>query len=84
MNPVDDGKSYIVQTGLKNGDRVVLENVQNLKDGSAIKPITPAQKEEIYQQNLKDQTEGNILSALQETTLILHRQKESGHKTEKT
>lgn len=65
VNPVDDGKSYIVQTGLKNGDRVVLENVQNLKDGSAIKPITPAQKEEIYQQNLKDQKEGNIQSAMQ-------------------
>jgi len=62
---LNDGKYYIVTEGLKEGDKVVAENVQNLKDGMAINPITLKQKEEEYQQALKDQREGNIKTAFQ-------------------
>ena len=36
---------YIVQSGLKPGDRIVYEGIQNLKDGMTIEPKTlPARK----------------------------------------
>lgn len=62
---VNDGQNYIVQEGLKNGDKVVIENVQNLTDGAKISPITTEQKQSIYEQNLQDQREGNMTSAFQ-------------------
>lgn len=65
VSPVDDGKNYIVLSGLKEGDQIVTENIQNLRTGDAITPITAAQKEAIYQQNLQDQKDGNIQSAMQ-------------------
>ena len=60
---LDDGKYYYVTSGLKAGDKIVLEGVQNLKDGQTISPITPADKEAAYQQALKDQQEGNFQTA---------------------
>ena len=53
---LNDGKYYYVTEGLKAGDKVVMEGVQNLRDGAAITPITP-------QKALKDQKEGNIQTA---------------------
>lgn len=41
---LNDGKYYYVTEGLKAGDKVVMEGVQNLRDGAAITPITPARK----------------------------------------
>jgi len=52
VSPVDDGKNYIVLGGLKEGDKIVTENIQKLRTGDVITPITAAQKEAIYQQNL--------------------------------
>ncbi len=40
---LDDGKNYVVTSGLKPGDRIVVEGVGTLRDGTRIKPITPAQ-----------------------------------------
>ena len=60
---VNDGKNYIVTDGLKSGDKIVVEGVQNLKDGQKIKPITPEQRTAKFQQALKDQKEGNIQTA---------------------
>ena len=60
---LNDGKYYYVTEGLKAGDKVVMEGVQNLRDGAAITPITPAEKEAEYQKALKDQKEGNIQTA---------------------
>jgi len=57
---LNDGKYYYVTEGLKAGDKVVMEGVQNLRD---ITPITPAEKEAEYQKALKDQKEGNIQTA---------------------
>jgi membrane fusion protein (multidrug efflux system) len=41
--PVDDGKTYVVTSGLKVGDKYVTNGITKLSDGMAIKPITPAQ-----------------------------------------
>lgn len=49
MNPNNDGKSYIIESGLKAGDRIVVKGVTTLKDGMQITPITEAQ----YQEKLK-------------------------------
>lgn len=38
---LDDGASYVVTSGLKPGDRIVVEGVGTLRDGVQIKPITP-------------------------------------------
>lgn len=40
---LDDGKNYVVTSGLKPGDRVVTEGVGTLRNGIRIKPITPEQ-----------------------------------------
>lgn len=60
---LDNGKDYLVTSGLNAGDKIVIEGVQNLKDGLKIQPITPAQKEANYQQHLKDQHDGNLATA---------------------
>lgn len=60
---LNDGKNYLVTGGLKSGDKIVVEGVQQLKDGQKIEPITTAQKEAKYQQALKDQHDGNIETA---------------------
>ena len=60
---LDNGKEYLVTSGLNAGDKIVIEGVQNLKDGQKIQPITPAQKEANYQQHLKDQRDGNLATA---------------------
>mgnify|MGYP001545783304 FL=1 len=62
---LNDGKYYYVTAGLKPGNKIVLEGVQNLKDGQAITPISPADKEAAYQQALQDQKDGNIQTAFQ-------------------
>jgi membrane fusion protein (multidrug efflux system) len=64
-HPVTDGKNFVVLAGLKAGDKIATEGIMTLRDGAAIQPITSAEKEEIYQQNLKDQKEGNLQSAMQ-------------------
>ena len=40
VNPQDDGKNYIVTSGLHVGDRIVLKGITKLTDGQRIKPIT--------------------------------------------
>ena len=60
---LDNGKEYLVTSGLNSGDKIVIEGVQNLKDGQKVQPITPAQKEANYQQHLKDQHDGNLATA---------------------
>lgn len=64
-HPVADGKNFVVLEGLKAGDKIAIEGIQTLRDGALIDPITSAEKEEIYQQNLKDQKDGNMQSAMQ-------------------
>ena len=62
---LNDGQNYYVTDGLKAGDKIVIEGVQAIKDGQAITPITPAEKEAAYKQALEDQKNGNIQTAFQ-------------------
>ena len=41
--PLDNGKQYVVTSGLKPGEQVVVEGVATLRDGMPIQPITPKQ-----------------------------------------
>lgn len=43
VNPQNDGKNYIVTSGLKPGDRFVSKGITSLTDGMEIKPITEEQ-----------------------------------------
>lgn len=63
VSNLNDGKSYLVTSGLKSGDKIVIEGVQKLKDGQTIQPITPEQQRAKYEQALKDQHEGNLKTA---------------------
>lgn len=63
VSNLDDGKYYLVTGGLKSGDKIVIEGVQNLKDGQSIKPISPDQQQAKYQQALQDQHDGNLKTA---------------------
>lgn len=38
---LDDGQNYVVTSGLKPGDKIVIEGVGTLRDGATIKAITP-------------------------------------------
>ena len=62
---LNDGKYYYVTNGLKAGDKIVMEGVQNLRAGVTITPITPAEKEAEYKKALQDQKDGNIQTAFQ-------------------
>jgi membrane fusion protein (multidrug efflux system) len=47
VTPTPDGQFYVVQTGLKAGDKVVLDGGTGLKDSTAIKP-KPALPAKVY------------------------------------
>lgn len=47
VNTQNDGKNYIITSGLKAGDRIVLKGVTSLTDGQQIKPVTEKEYEEI-------------------------------------
>jgi len=49
IDPKDDGKTYIITSGLKAGDRIVVNGISSLTDGMEIKPVSEAQ----YQEKLK-------------------------------
>ena len=57
---IDNGQEYVVTSGLKQGDLIVIENVGTLKDGQTIKPTTPAQSEANFQQAMQDRNEGKM------------------------
>lgn len=47
VNTQNDGKNYIITSGLKAGDRIVLKGITSLTDGQEIKPVTEKEYEEI-------------------------------------
>lgn len=49
VNPNNDGKNYIIESGLSQGDKIVVNGISSLSDGMEIKPVTEAQ----YQEKLK-------------------------------
>lgn len=56
----NDGENYVVTSGLKIGDRIVVEGVNSLKDETVIKPITPAQAAANLKKAKKDTKEGKL------------------------
>ena len=55
--PQNDGQTYVVTSGLRPGDRIVVDGVNQLKTGQKINPITPAQlqaNQKKEQQAMKD------------------------------
>ena len=56
----NDGKSYIVTSGLKAGERIVTEGVNQLKKGMKINPITPQQAEKNRAKANQDLKDGNM------------------------
>ena len=50
VSPNNDGKSFIVTSGMKVGDKIVSAGITKLNDGMEIKPITEAQ----YQKKIKE------------------------------
>jgi len=44
--PTDDGQSFLVNKGLKKGDRIVIEGINSLKNGVLITPKEVAEKDE--------------------------------------
>lgn len=53
VNPQNDGVNFIITSGLKVGDRIVVKGITTLQDGMEIQPITEAQ----YNANLKESAE---------------------------
>ncbi len=59
----NDGQNYIITSGLKKGDRIVVKGVTSLQDGMEIKPLTEAE----YAKKLKKAEE---LSKVQDQGVI--------------
>ena len=54
--PVNDGKTYVVTSGLNTGDRIVVEGVgTTVRDGMTVKPITVAEATAKRQQVIAQQ-----------------------------
>lgn len=51
---VDNGQEYVITSGLKAGDKVVLDNANTLKDGQEIKPVTQAEANATFQKTLEE------------------------------
>lgn len=49
VNPDNDGKNYIIESGLKAGDIIVVYGVTSLSDGTEIKQLSEAQYAEKLQ-----------------------------------
>ena len=60
MASENDGKNYIVTSGLESGERIVVEGVNTLKNDMVIKPITSAQSAKNFQQALQDEKDGKL------------------------
>ena len=56
----NDGQNYVVTSGLKAGDRVVVDGVSTLKDGTQINPIPPAQADANRRKAEKDMAAGKM------------------------
>ncbi len=55
--PQNDGQTYVVSSGLRSGERIVVDGVNQLKNGQKINPITPEQalaNQKKEQQAMKD------------------------------
>lgn len=58
--PQNDGTTYVVTAGLKAGERIVIDGVNQLKNGMKINPITPAQAAAAEQKAKKALKDGKM------------------------
>ena len=56
----NDGQNYVVSSGLKAGERIVVDGVNKLKNGMDIKPITPEQADRNVQQQKQALKDGKM------------------------
>lgn len=66
VNPNNDGKNYIIESGLKVGDRIVVQGITTLKDGMQITPLTEAQYKEKLKKTSQMGAHQNDLNKLKE------------------
>ncbi len=64
VDPKDDGKNYVVTSGLKPGDKYVTNGITKLQDQMEIVPITPQRYQEKIQEQAKAMTAGDIVEAM--------------------
>ena len=56
VNPVNDGKNFVVTSGLKAGDRIAVEGVgTKVRDGVTIQPVDAAAAAQAQQQQAQAQ-----------------------------
>lgn len=58
--PQNNGQTFVVTNGLKAGDRIVVDGVNQLKNGMKINPITPAQAAAAEQKAKKALKDGKM------------------------
>ncbi|MGM9691995.1 MAG: efflux RND transporter periplasmic adaptor subunit [Alloprevotella sp.] len=56
----NDGQNYVVSSGLKAGERIVVDGVSKLKNDMEIKPITPEQADKNVQQQKQALKDGKM------------------------
>ncbi len=64
VDPQDDGKNFIVTSGLSAGDKYVTNGITKLTDKMEIVPITPQRYQEKIQEQAKAMTAGDIVEAM--------------------
>lgn len=64
VDPQNDGKNYIVTSGLKEGDKYVTNGITKLSDNMEIVPITPQRYQEKINEQAKAMTAGDIVNAM--------------------
>lgn len=66
ISPDNDGQTYVVTSGLKVGDRIVLKGITALTDGAEIKGLTEAEYEAKLKKTAELGSSQNDLSKLKE------------------
>lgn len=64
VNPQNDGKNYIVTSGLKPGDKIVSNGITKLSDQMEIVPITPERYQQKIDEQAKEMSAGDIVGSM--------------------
>ena len=64
VDPQNDGVNYIVNSGLKVGDKYVTNGITKLKDQMEIVPITPERYQQKIDEQAKAMSAGDIVNAM--------------------
>ena len=62
--PQNDGKNYVVTSGLKTCDKYVTNGITKLSDGMEIVPITPERYQQKIDEQAKEMSAGDIVGAM--------------------